>query len=262
MSSVARIGWLSAAVVLFLPACSCDGNGGVSRFGPGGGDGGGDGVFGLDTTQGPEDCVGMRAVLRDFRAEHPDFEDYLGDHRGIVATVLGSDLKPVYALGGPGPTTTGPGPFDQWYRDVDGVNMAFEIPLPLTQASPGVFVFDNPEFFPLDGRGWPGEERNGHNFHFTTEVHTSFRYRGGEVFTFRGDDDVFAFVNGRLALDLGGVHGAEQAMINFDAQAAELGITVGGTYRFDIFHAERHTTESNFRVETSIECFLEPPPLL
>jgi fibro-slime domain-containing protein len=31
-------------------------------------------------------------------------------------------------------------------------------------------------------------------------------------------------------------------------------LTVGGTYPLDVFHAERHTDRSNFRIETSIEC--------
>ncbi|MBC8071568.1 MAG: hypothetical protein IAG13_24795 [Deltaproteobacteria bacterium] len=39
-----------------------------------------------------------------------------------------------------------------------------------------------------------------------------------------------------------------------------LGLTVGETYAMDIFHAERHTNESNFRIETTIECFVTPPP--
>jgi hypothetical protein len=28
----------------------------------------------------------------------------------------------------------------------------------------------------------------------------------------------------------------------------------------DIFHAERHTTQSNFRIETNIQCFTTVPP--
>ena len=37
-------------------------------------------------------------------------------------------------------------------------------------------------------------------------------------------------------------------------------LTPGQTYPMDIFHAERHTNESNFRIVTTIECFITPPP--
>jgi fibro-slime domain-containing protein len=64
------------------------------------------------------------------------------------------------------------------------------------------------------------------------------------------------FVNNRLALDLGGVHGTETAMIDFDAKAGQLGIATGGTYHLDVFHAERHTVSSDFRMVTTINCFI------
>jgi fibro-slime domain-containing protein len=57
-----------------------------------------------------------------------------------------------------------------------------------------------------------------------------------------------------LAIDLGGVHNRETKTVNLDAQAAELGIAAGGSFAMDIFQAERHTSSSNFRIETTIEC--------
>jgi fibro-slime domain-containing protein len=79
-----------------------------------------------------------------------------------------------------------------------------------------------------------------------------FKYNGGEVFTFRGDDDLWVFVNGKLGLDLGGVHGALEGTLDLDANAARLGVTPGNVYALDFFQAERHTSESNFRIETNL----------
>lgn len=205
----------------------------------------------------PVDCDHLTATVRDFRADHPDFEHATStDDRGIVRAELGVDGKPTYARPGASPTVSGPTSFDQWYRDTTGVNQAFTIVLPLTEGPPGTYAFDDQDFFPVDGMGWPGTEIYGHNFLFTTEIHTTFTYRGGEIFRFDGDDDMFVFVNRRLAIDLGGVHVAESGSIEFDARAAELGLVPDGTYPLDIFHAERHTDQSHFRMETTIDCFV------
>lgn len=191
-------------------------------------------------------------------AEHPDFEDTIGDDRGLVRTTIGADRKPIYAHQGrsPGGTVSGGSSFDQWYRDVAGTNLRFEEVLPLVENPPGTFTFEDLDFYPLDGKGFPNTEVNGHNYHFTTEIHGTFQYRGGEVFTFTGDDDVFIFVNDKLALDLGGVHGVQAQTIDFDTMASALGLTVGNQYKIDVFHAERHTTESNFKMTTTIDCLV------
>jgi len=263
---------LGVLVVLVLAGCQCgpstltigggaDG-GGAGQGGGGGGGAGGSGGQGGGAGAGVGggaadggNCAVIVATVRDFQDTHPDFEAFLGSQRGLVRDALDAQHKPVHAASGPTAVTSGPANFAQWYRDVPGVNQAFQVPLPLAQVAPGTFVYDNGAFFPLDGQGF-GNQGRPHNFHFTTEIHTSFAYKGGERFTFRGDDDVWVFVNRKLALDLGGVHGAEEGTVDFDAQAAALGLVVGQTYPFDVFHAERHTTESNFRIETSIECFL------
>ena len=95
----------------------------------------------------------------------------------------------------------------------------------------------------------------GMNFLFTTEIHVQFRYSAAQKFTFRGDDDLWIFVNGQLALDLGSMHGPEEGTIDFDAQAASLNISVGNRYAMDVFHAERHMRGSNFKITTNIACF-------
>jgi len=207
----------------------------------------------------------LRPTIRDFRGysassgpRHPDFEAAnVTSYKGIVQPLLGADRKPVYAPAGATVATTSKANFDQWYRDVDGVNMRFDdVVLPLTQdpARPEVYVYDDQTFFPIDGRGWDDCQFCTDNFHFTTEIHLMFPYRGGETFTFRGDDDLFLFINGHLAIDLGGVHPAQDGTVDLDARASELGITRGGSYQMDIFHAERHTDLSTFRIETTIQC--------
>jgi fibro-slime domain-containing protein len=205
----------------------------------------------------------LRLAVRDFRGgvqdgqpKHPDFEQAVTDDRGIVAATLGPDSKPVYA-GGPNgtPTTTGKDNFDQWYRDVDGINIHIDVSILLT-ADPtraGVFVYDNDVFFPIDKMGWPDPYAD-HNHDFTAEMHFTFPYRGGEVFNFRGDDDVFVFINGRLAINLGGIHIAETGSVDLDTRAAELGITPGSTYQMDVFYADRHCCDSTFHIETTFEC--------
>jgi fibro-slime domain-containing protein len=60
------------------------------------------------------------------------------------------------------------------------------------------------------------------------------------------------FVNNHLGIDLGGLHPERSRMINLDDVAADFGLQLGMSYPLDLFHAERHTDASHFRVDTSI----------
>jgi fibro-slime domain-containing protein len=94
--------------------------------------------------------------------------------------------------------------------------------------------------------------RNGHNFHFTSELRYWFEYHGGEQLSFRGDDDVWVFINGHRAIDLGGVHAAESDSITLDmAAASRLGLRTGGIYEVALFQAERQTTSSTYKLTLS-----------
>ena len=196
---------------------------------------------------GAAPSITLNTTVRDFLDSHPDFEDGLADDRGFVDTTLGADQKPVY-IGGAGTATThGAANFNQWYNDVSGVNQSTTIPLTLTDIGGGIYSYSNNAFFPIDGQ-LLGNQGRPHNYHFTLELHSQFTYETGQTFQFTGDDDVFVFIDDQLVIDLGGVHPAESASVNLDT----LGLTAGDTYNFDLFFAERHTTESNFRVDTSI----------
>jgi fibro-slime domain-containing protein len=199
----------------------------------------------------------LHTTVRDFRKTQTDFElPLVGnvDDRGMVESVLGPDQKPVYA-GNPTTRTTptGEAGFDVWYRDTPGVNESLAIDLQLTEArgTPGLYAYDRRPFFPIDNQLY-GNEGLAHNYHFTLETHTSFFYRGGETFSFAGDDDVWVFIANQLAIDLGGVHSLESASVRLDVIARPFGLVVGQRYALDLFFAERHTIDSDFTVRTTL----------
>jgi fibro-slime domain-containing protein len=222
----------------------------------------------IETTPPPQ--VQIPFVFRDFRGwdlenpkGHIDFENGNGSERGILGplytSLLGSDGKPVYAKTGTGGTTHGKDAFDQWYRDTNGINLTEVkiLSLPKKTDGSGAYELNSAAFFELDGLGWvkakaeqarPSSTGN-HNFNFTSEARYWFEYKGGEKLTFRGDDDVWVYINGRLALDIGGVHGPEEASITLDATAANnLKLVKGRIYEVVVFQAERHTDGSNYRL--------------
>jgi len=240
--------------------------------------------------QPPPEHLAIPILYRDMRysgttSGHEDFELLSNDiAHGLVQDTLGTDGKPQWKNdtgdNKNGPSLTGPANFCWWYHDTcaGAQNMfaknifldatAKPTTLTLDQRTPGANVYDfkSDLFFPVDGLGWnaPGsgvnpQVDNGvdllpHNFSFTSELHYPFTYQAGANprFDFTGDDDVWVFINGHLAVDLGGVHGATNGSVTLDAaHATQFGLADKGMYSIDMFQAERHTKQSTYHLTLS-----------
>ena len=88
-----------------------------------------------------------------------------------------------------------------------------------------------------------------HNYGFAMKIQATFEYVPGQYFEFLGDDDVWVFINNRLVVDIGGQHQKVSGAVDLDT----LGLQEGVNYPFHIFYAERHTSQSNFMMRTSID---------
>lgn len=94
-----------------------------------------------------------------------------------------------------------------------------------------------------------------HNFGYAAKIQATFEYVPGQYFDFYGDDDVWVFIDNRLAVDIGGQHAQVAGAVDLDTIGQNTGdrLVPGETYNFHIFYVERHTGSSNFRMRTSID---------
>ena len=209
---------------------------------------------------------------------HPDFEIPTNGTLtvGVVLATLGTDRKPQYnaAVDTTLSKTSNQTNFDTWYRDSKYSKTVVDTITLLGQPN-GTFMYDHssyyssdikqwlrPAFFPLDNKGWaaPGGpeipflgtcdlDNSKHNFSFTSELRYWFEFKGGETLEFIGDDDVWVFLNGKLAVDLGGIHEAAAGTITLDtATATKFSLTKGKVYEIALFQAERKQTRSSYKL--------------
>lgn len=186
---------------------------------------------------------------RQFEWYRCDYYNLAGIEAGIVDYALDETGIPV-AVGGTALTNRGVKGenFDRWWNEVEGKSTRHADNLVLNYDENG-FYYENEDFHPVESEL------------FTMEMAVKLVpvKDGRERFKIAADDDTWVYVDGRLVLDMGGVHEATEAEFTIN-EAGEIsaateyedfvysGVTVGETAEVKIFHANRNSGESVFKV--------------
>lgn len=114
---------------------------------------------------------------------------------------------------------------------------------------------DNPAIWDWGKRSWGGDSYVYRNQQYCFESHVTFTYQENQTFTFRGDDDLWVFIGGKLAIDNGGAHLAAPGHVvlqNLNKTYGEGFLVPGKDYPLDIFYCDRRTTMTNMTIKTNV----------
>jgi len=127
-----------------------------------------------------------------------------------------------------------------------------------------VWKFQDSVFFPMNPFSDEIPWRNSQgvtlsdDFAYCMEINAGMIYRGGETIKFQGDDDLWVYIDGQLAFDMGGVHFGMESTVNADTLPMLQGKR-GQTLDLDVFFCSRQPSTAIFGLETNVE--LKPVPL-
>jgi fibro-slime domain-containing protein len=167
------------------------------------------------------------------------------------------------SVGVAGPVSTGgitsAASFDQWFRDVPGTNLSAKHAITLVPGGDGLYEFAAMDFFPIDDQ-LLGNEGDTHNYYFTYAIDAHFTYDAcaGQFLEFEGNDDVWVFVNGMLAMDLGGVAPGTEQYIDFD----RLGLVDAEGASLLFLYAHRQGASAGLRIRTNVGLSTQTPVMV
>jgi fibro-slime domain-containing protein len=228
---------------------------------------------------------------RQFEFDRWNLNPKYGLQQGIVQPTIGLDGLPVPTYSNTADSTkagftllnyniTGNNPvqptdnFYRWFHEVPGKSKEITgQSLSFEKISDGVYQYGGTgrNIFPLDNipeakQFSAGDySKNSHNFYFTMNMSIPIIIEadGSEEFDFSGDDDVWVFLNGKLVLDIGGVHERLSADFKIGTPDAsgkipvystvngktttsyDFGLEAGKPVQLQMFYAERNTSEAN-----------------
>jgi fibro-slime domain-containing protein len=201
--------------------------------------------------------VGMGVEINNQSQFHMDMSGYGSSGMGIDPTLgdTAAVLDPAPSTGG----VTSSATFSDWFDDVPSVNLSAITPITLVKQADDSYLFDDTldpyygvlgGFYPIDGRLFGEEAGSSHNDHFTHHVEAAFTYdaAAGQFFSYTGDADLWVFIDGQLAIDLGGVHGVMDQRIDLD----RLCLQDGELYWLSFYLDNRYATMSSLRIETNL----------
>lgn len=147
-----------------------------------------------------------------------------------------------------------PKSFAHWFHDVPGINLSQPHTIELVRNSSGVYEFIDESFHPIDGQLF-GNQGADHNWNFTYALTGEFIHHACEAgfFEFRGADDAWLFVDGKLAIDLGGMTGVCPPQATQRIDLDRLGLEDSRSYGFHLFYAQRQDRCAMFELRTNAD---------